>query len=126
MSIEENKNAVGRMFEEVMNQGNLQAVDELVADDYRLTDPPGFPPGKEGLRALATMYRTGAPDLHMTVEDMIAEGDQVAVRWTATGTQTGEMMGLPPTGQKLQFRAVSWLRMKGGKIAEEWTQFTAT
>ena len=126
MSIEENKKAVRRMFEEVMNKGDLQAVDELVADDYRLNEPPGFPPGKEGLRALANMYRTGAPDLHMTVEDMIAEGDQVAVRWTATGTQTGEMMGLPPTGQRLQFRAISWLRMKGGRIAEEWTQFTAT
>jgi len=126
MSIEENKTAVRRMFEEVMNQGNLQAVDELVADDYKLTDPPGLPPGKEGLRALANMYRTGAPDLHMTVEDLIGEGDQVVARWTATGTHTGDMMGLPPTGQKVQFRALSWLRMKDGRIAEEWTQFKAT
>ena len=126
MSIEEHKQAVMRLFEEVMNKGDLQAVDELVADDYRLTDPPGFPSGKEGLRALANMYRTGAPDLHMTVEQMIAEGDQVAVRWTATGTHTGESMGLPPTGQKVQFRAISWLRMKNGQVAEEWTQFTAT
>ena len=59
-----------RMFEEVMNKGDLQAVDELVADD-RLTDPPGFPSGKEGLRALASMYRSGAPDLHMTVEQIM-------------------------------------------------------
>ncbi|MEN6343389.1 MAG: ester cyclase [Methanospirillum sp.] len=126
MSTEKNKEVVRRVFEEVMNQGNLRAVDELVADDYTLTDPPGLPPGREGLRALANMYRTGAPDLHMTVEDVVAEGDQAVARWVATGTLTGEMMGMPPTGKKVSFRAISWFRLKNGRIAEEWTQFKAS
>jgi steroid delta-isomerase-like uncharacterized protein len=126
MSTEENKQAVQQVFEEIMNRGNLQLVDELVADDYRVNDPPGIPPGKEGFRALVNMYRTGAPDLNMTVEDLIAEGDQVAVRWTATGTLTGEMMGIPPSGQRVTFRAISWLRLTNGKLAEEWTQFRAS
>lgn len=126
MSTEENKEVVRRVFEEVMNQGNLKSVDELVADDYTLADPPGLPPGREGLRALAGMYRSGAPDLHMTVEDVVAEGDQAVARWVATGTLTGEMMGMPPTGQKVTFRAISWFRLKDGRIAEEWTQFKAS
>ncbi len=126
MSTEENKKAVRRVFEEIMNKGDLRAVDELVADDYRVSEPPGIPPGKEGFRALVNMYRTAAPDLKMTIEDMIAEGDQVATRWTATGTMTGEMMGIPPSGQKVTFNAISWLRLKGGKIAEEWTNFRAS
>lgn len=126
MANEENKQAVRRVFEEIMNRGNLQVVDELVADDYRVTDPPGIPPGKDGFRALVNMYRTGAPDLKMTVEDIIAEGDRVAVRWTATGTLTGEMMGMPPTGQKVTFRAISWFRLVNGRLAEEWTQFKAS
>jgi steroid delta-isomerase-like uncharacterized protein len=126
MSTEENKKAVRRVFEEIMNRGNLQLVDELVTDDYKVNEPPGIPPGKEGFRALVNMYRTAAPDLKMTIEDMIAEGDQVAARWTATGTMTGEMMGIPPSGQKVTFKAISWLRVKNGKVAEEWTQFRAS
>lgn len=126
MSDEENKTAVRRVFEEIMNKGDLQVVDELVADDYRVNDPPGIPSGKEGFRALVNMYRTGAPDLRMTIEDMIAEGDRVAVRWVATGTMTGEMMGIPPSGQKVTFRAISWFRLTNGRIAEEWTQFRAS
>lgn len=126
MSNEENKKAVRRVFEEVMNKGNLQAVDELVADNYRVTDPPGIPPGKEGFRALVNMYRGAAPDLKMTIEDLIAEGDQAAVRWVATGTMTGEMMGMPPTGQRVTFRAISWFRLVNGRLAEEWTQFKAS
>jgi steroid delta-isomerase-like uncharacterized protein len=126
MATEENKTAVRRVFEEIMNKGKLQTVDELVADDYRVTDPPGIPPGKEGFRALVNMYRTGAPDLKMTIEDLIAEGDQVAVRWVATGTLTGEMMGMPPTGQRVTFRAISWFRLVNGRLAEEWTQFKAS
>jgi steroid delta-isomerase-like uncharacterized protein len=126
MSTEENKKAVRRVFEEIMNKGNLQVVDQLVTDDYKVIDPPGIPPGKEGFIALVNMYRSGAPDLKMTIEDLIAEGDQVAVRWVATGTHTGEMMGMPPTGQKLTFRAISWFLLKNGRIAVEWTQFKAS
>lgn len=126
MSTEENKKAVRRVFEEIMNKGNLQVVDELVTDDYKVIDPPGIPPGKAGFVALVNMYRTGAPDLKMTIEDLIAEGDQVAARWVATGTHTGEMMGMPPTGRKVTFRAISWFLLKNGRIAVEWTQFKAS
>lgn len=126
MSTETNKEAVRRVFEEFMNRGDLQAIDELVADDYQVYDPPGIPPGKEGFRALVNMYRTAAPDLKMTIEDMIAEGDEVAARWAATGTLTGEMMGIPPTGQKVEFRAISLFQFKDGRLAGEWTQFRAS
>jgi len=124
VSTEENKRVAGRAFEEIMNQGNLEVTSELVADDYKLNEPQGLPAGVEGMRMLAKMYRAGFPDLHMTVEDMIGEGDLVAVRWSGTGTHRGEFMGFPPTGQKVQVRGISWLRFRDGKIAEEWTQIS--
>jgi predicted ester cyclase len=98
MSSEQNKQNARRIFEEVMNRGNLQLVNELVADDYRLREPEGLPAGREGMLTLVQAYRTAFPDLRTTVEEMIAEGDTVAVRWSGTGTQSGTFMGRPPSG----------------------------
>lgn len=125
MSTEENKQVAERVFEEILGEGNLDAANELVADDYKLNEPPGFPPGKEGVRTLTQAYRSGFPDIKMSVEDVIGEGDQVALRWSASGTHRGEFMGIPPSGQKVEVRGITWLRFKEGQVAEEWTEIAS-
>ena len=107
-----------------MNRGNLQIVNELVAEDYWLHEPAGLPAGREGMLTLVQAYRAAFPDLRTTVEDMIAEGDTVAVRWSGTRTQSGTFMGMPPSGQWAQVKAISWLRFKNGRVAEEWSEMS--
>src|SRR2546425_11612355 len=99
MSTEENKALVRRGIEEVWNQKKVAIVDELAATDYVSHNPTMTTHGLEQYKQLVTMYFSAFPDLHITVEDMIAEGDKVVCRWTARGTQQGAFMGIPPDWQ---------------------------
>jgi steroid delta-isomerase-like uncharacterized protein len=128
MSTEQNKAIVRRYWEEVWNQGNLAVVDELIASDFDghpLPGEPDFGRGSAGQKQFVDMYRTAFPDLRMTIEDMTAEGDRVAVRWTARGTNTGEMMGMPATGKHATVTGTFFNRLAAGKIAEGWGNFDA-
>src|SRR4051812_44110281 len=100
MAAEENKALARRFLEEVFNEGNLAAIDELIDPDWVQHDPamPEELRGIEGARQLVEVYRAAFPDLHITVEDQVAEGDKVATRWTARGSHQGELMGIPPSG----------------------------
>ena len=118
---ESNKTLLRRDAEEVWNQGNLDAVDELFATDVILhAAPPGVPPGAKGVKQLIAGYRAALPDFHLTIEDLIAEGDRVVNRWSMTGTHNGELMGIPPTGKKVTSTGISIVRIADGKIAEVW------
>jgi steroid delta-isomerase-like uncharacterized protein len=119
MSTEDNK-AVARRAFDVINTGNLEVVDELIAPEYVYT-APGTPEvrGPEGWKQLISTYRAAFPDLHMTVDDVMTEGDKVAVRWSATGTHRGELMGIPPTGKRVTVTGMIMSRCAGGKIVEE-------
>ena len=104
MPTEQNKELVTRMIEEIFNRGNVDKADEFLASDFveREELPPGLPPGREGVKQLAIMMRSAFPDLKGTIEDAVAEGDKVVVRWTCAGTHSGgEFMGVPPTGKKV-------------------------
>jgi len=128
MSTEQNKTIVRRYWEEVWNQGNLAVVDELIASDFDghpLPGEPDFGRGPAGQKQLVEMYRTAFPDLRMTIEDMTAEGDRVVVRWTARGTNTGEMMGMPATGKYATVTGTFFNRLAADKIAEGWGNFDA-
>jgi steroid delta-isomerase-like uncharacterized protein len=122
MSAEENKALMVRFMQEVANLGNLAVTDELYAPTYinhrRL--PPGVPANREGWKQLFAMYRTAFPDLHFTIEEQIGEGDTVLTRWTVTGTQRGEMMGMPPTGKQVAVGGMWISRIEGGQVVEEW------
>ena len=121
MSVEENKAVVHRYIEEVWNAGNLDLIDEMFAPEYTNHSPsPGQTPGPEGLKQLITMFRDAAPDLHLTVEDMIGEGDEVVTRWTARGTHQGELLGIPPTGKQIAMTAIVIERFSGGRIVDHW------
>ncbi len=121
MSAEENK-AIVRRFWDVWEQGNIDLVDEVLASDYVNHTPatPDLPTGPEGVKAVVSMFRSAMPDLRVVVEDMIAEGDKVAVRYTLEGTHEGELFGVPPTGQRLSIKSIAVERVSDGKIREHW------
>ena len=116
-----NKALLRRFYEELWSQGNLEAIPDLIAEDFVDHHPlPGAPPGREGLAALVTTWRTAFPDMRETYEDLIAEGDKVVGRFTMRGTHSGEFMGVPPTGRRVTMSGIDIVRVAGGKIAEFW------
>jgi steroid delta-isomerase-like uncharacterized protein len=126
MSTEDNKATVRRYFEEVFNQGNLALVDELNAPNFIYHDPV-VPDVRtlEDYTQWFTAIRGAFPDFHVTIEDMIAEGDQVVVRYTWRGTNTGDLvapMPIPATGKQVTVTGMSIVRFAGGKGVEVWNQ----
>jgi steroid delta-isomerase-like uncharacterized protein len=118
---EENKAAVRACFQ-AGTDGNLDVLDAIVEPAYVLHDPssPKEVRGVEGLKELVAMYRSGVPDLRVTVEHQFTEGDYVATRFTARGTHGGEIMGVPPTGRQVSIAGITISRCRDGKIMEEW------
>ncbi len=99
MSVEENKAKQRRVWEEIFNKGDLSVVPELFAPNYVYHGPVGMEyKGPEGFKQIVTMFRTAFPDMRVTTEDMVAEGDMVVSRWTGRGTHKGDYMGIAPTG----------------------------
>ena len=118
---EENKTVFRRAYEELLNRGDLSVADELVAPDFINHEaPPGRDRGPESMRVLATMLRTAFPDLHFTIEELVAEGDVVAGRLTMSGTHEGPLMGMPPTGRSVQQAHMHFVRFRDGKAVEHW------
>lgn len=123
---EENVALIRRLYDEVWNQKKLERLDELVAaDQVDHSLPPGYPPGSEGAKAFIGMYLNAFPDLEITLEDIFAAGDKVASRWIATGTHSGELMGIPATGKRVTVTGISINRISGGKVVENWGEFDA-
>jgi predicted ester cyclase len=122
MSAEENKAAFRRIPEEVINGGNLDLADELFARDYieHVPIPPGMPTGVEGFKAYFAMLRSAFPDLHYTVEAVLAEGDMTAGHLTARGTHSGSFMGIPATGRQVAWTETHIGRYEDGKLVEHW------
>ncbi len=121
MSTEENKALIQRTVD-AFNQGDLAAVDQLFAAHYIDHDRSrtGLPPGPAGVKQAWGMFRAAFPDLHATIEDMIAEGDKVAVRGVIRGTHQGELMGIPPTGKQVMVTLMDINRIEGGHLVERW------
>ena len=123
MSLDENKALARRWNEEIWSRGKLSVVDEFLATNFVFNyAPPGVTPDKEAYKQAVTMFHNACPDMHYNIEDMVAEGDKVVVRWVGRGTQKGEIIGIAPTGKELTVTGISILRIVGGKIAEEWTE----
>ena len=121
---EENKALIRREYVEVWNGGKPGVIDELYAPDW-VGHMPGRPDihGTESIKQMAGVFYTAFPDMEYKIDDMIAEGDKVAVRWTLTGTHEGELMGVSPTGVQVTFRGNSILRFADGKCVELWSSF---
>lgn len=119
MSTEDNKAIVRRLYAEVMGKGNMTEADALLSPEY-VEHLPVPTPGREGLKQLVLMVLSAFPDIHPTVEDAVAEGDRVAVRIVARGTQQHAFMGIPPSGKAVEWREMHIYRVTGGQIVEHW------
>ncbi len=122
MSTEMNKALVRRWVEEVLNtKGNLAIIDELFAPDYAdYTNPPDWPPGREGHRQIVALYHAAFPDFHYTIEHEVAEEDMVVIRGTYHLTHTGEFFGITPTGKHVVTTGMHLFRVARGKLVEHW------
>jgi steroid delta-isomerase-like uncharacterized protein len=125
MSARENKAIARRADEELFDRGNLDVADELFALNFVYHDPASGEDwhGPESVKQYATMLRAAFPDLHYTVEDQIAEGDKVVTRYTASGTHQSELMGIAPTGNRVEITGISITRIEDGKIEEIWENY---
>jgi steroid delta-isomerase-like uncharacterized protein len=121
---EENKAITRRYFEEIWNHGNLNVIPELIAANHVHHDPanPGSS-GPDGTKQLVSMYRAAFPDAHFTLEDQIVEENKVVTRWTARGTQQGELMGIGPTNKTITITGIDIHRIVNGKIEEHWSNW---
>ena len=123
MSLEANKAVVRRLFDEVINRGNLVVAEELLTEDVAFLGRGGKAAlqGIEAFKRVVTMLRTAFADYHFTMHDEIAEADKVVVRFTASGTHVGDYFGIAATGKRVEYSAVDIFRLEGGKIVEVWS-----
>jgi steroid delta-isomerase-like uncharacterized protein len=118
---ERNEALMRRFYEELWSSGNLEAIPELVAEDFvDHQAPAGQPRGREGIADLVVAWRAGFPNMRETVEDLIFDGDKVVGRFLMSGTHRGEFMGIAPTGRSVTMSGVDIVRIAGGKITEFW------
>jgi len=124
---ESNKTVIRRLFEEVWNKGNLPVADELFAQNYSHHDSstPEFGRGPESEKKRATLYRTAFPDVRLTIEEIIAEGETVTARWSCKGTHKGDLSGIAATGKQFTISGISVTRFANGKMVEAWVNWDA-
>jgi steroid delta-isomerase-like uncharacterized protein len=118
---EENKTIIRRMTEEFYNQGNVETAEQFFADTYVHHDPASPQVrDRDGLKANLRAFLAGCPDLHITTDQLLAEGDMVTKRWTYHATHTSDLSGLPPTGKRITMSGLELFRLADGKIVESW------
>ena len=125
MPAEQHKMIIQRWIEEAWNNGNLAVADEVYSADYFLHDPARPIHGTEALKQFVATFQIGYPDIHATIEDMIAEGDKLVWRYTVRGTHKGEFMGIAPTGKSITLTGILISRFAGDKVVEDWNNYDA-
>ncbi len=110
---------IQRFIEEILNQKKLAVADEIVAEDFIELDPfPGQVQGRQGLKDVLDMFFSGFSDMHWVIEEQIAEGDKVVTRFTWTGSQKGDFMGIPATGRQVKVKGVVIDRVVDGRMVD--------
>ncbi|MDY6835131.1 MAG: ester cyclase [Chloroflexota bacterium] len=121
MAVEENKAMMRRLIEEFIDKGDMAVADELIATDFiNHIVPPGMMCDRESLKQSIADSRSAFPDLHVTLEDLIAEGDKSVARVRIRGTHLGDFMGIPATGKQIDVPGITILRFVEGKVVERW------
>ena len=122
MSTEENKTRLRRVFDEGINQKQLDVFDELLAPNYVNYNMPAPAPGPAGFKQVIGMFQTAFPDMRITIEDEFGEGDKVGTRGYMTGTHKGEFMGIPATNKSVKVSYIDLWHAENGKFVENWVQ----
>jgi steroid delta-isomerase-like uncharacterized protein len=121
LSTEDNKAKTRRFMDEAFNKGNMKVADELLSPNIVEHNPfPGQEPGVQGFKKGLTELRQAFPDLHITVDDMLADGDKVIIRSTMTGTHKGSFMNMPATGKQIKVEGIDIVRIKDGQAVDHW------
>ena len=116
-----NKELVRRFYKEVYVDWNMTMVDEVVSPRFTSHDwAEGDPTGPQGFRSYYSAIRSALPDARYAVDDMVAEGDRVVVRWRLLGTHKGDFRGIAPTGRPIVLKGIAIYRVRGGKLMERW------
>lgn len=119
-----NKEITRRIYEEAWSKGDLSVVDEITAPDFACANttvsPDSIRRGADFIKASVRGWRAAFPDIRATVEDQLAEGDRVAVRFTISGTHEGEIYGVPPTGNRMRLTGISIFRIVDGVFMQAW------
>ena len=127
---QENRDMIRRWFDEVWNKGNADAIDEMFDEQgiaHGLSAETGAPMvGPAAFREFHAKFREAFPDIHVEIDDVVAEGDKVAARCTVTGNHLGDSLGLPATNNPVEFEGMAIVRVKDGKIVEGWNTFDFT
>lgn len=116
------KELVRRIFDEVINQGNLDAIDEFMTEDYVDHGPMGDVPGREAFKEVVSRFRAAVPDLRCEVEQLIQEGDTLGWVVHTTGTHSGDQLGFPATNKSFETLSANIGRMRDGRAAEHWAE----
>jgi predicted ester cyclase len=123
MGIEENKALYRRFIDEVFNHGRLDLLEEFLDPAYVNHDaPPNSPQGSEGVAQIVTMFRAAFPNLSITIEKQVGEGDLVCNLATTRGVQKGPLFGMPATGKMMIMTGMTMVRVVNGRIAESWVK----
>ena len=120
---EANKAIVRRWFEEVWNQGRTEMIDVIFAPDARSHGLGDLPAGPDGFKPFHAAFHGAFPDIHVSLEDVIAEGDLVAYRFTARATHVGATLGFAPTNRRAEFTGMGFARFRNGQLVEGWNNF---
>jgi predicted ester cyclase len=122
MSSDRNKELYRRFMAEVANKGNMQTADEILSPQVKEYEklPPGYPPTGEGIRKLFAMLRVAFPDLSVSIEDQLTDGDKVVARVTLRGTHRGDFLGIAPTHRRVAYEAIDISRFADGRLVEHW------
>lgn len=122
---DENKALVRRFIEEVWNDQNYDVIGEIFSEDHVNHDPADLNPvgGLEGVRTFVETLHTAFPDAKITIDDLLADGDRVILRWHSSGTHQGELMGIAPTGRSGSTTGIGIDRVVDGKIVESWANW---
>lgn len=123
MTADDNKATYRRFIQAIFNEARFEELASFLADDYAIKDaPPGSTQGAGGVREVVTMFHTGFPDMVITLDDVIGEGDWVATKSTLRGTHQGELFGMPASGKPVSMTSLTMIKFRDGKMTESWVK----